>query len=190
MIQELCEDIGSLEIMYLSEQALEGMMHSFNSYVTMMIHALPSSVDTENLEGSTRRIVKMAETEMGNMQATTSAALLLLPSKFCEEELYAKVCSLSYMDDLRMLFAEDKNKSLPPDFLTVLRTELLVGCWLILIICKERSETLATRVCTINLSSVSMLSKQHRQGDFARFKQMVEARGICEPSSSSHSENG
>ncbi|KAL8465340.1 hypothetical protein ACS0TY_034729 [Phlomoides rotata] len=152
MHQELCEDIGSLEIMYLSEQALEGMLQSFNSYVTMMIHALPSSVDTENLEGSARRIVKMAETEMGNMQ----------------EELYAKVCSLSYMGDLRMLFAEDKNKSLPPDFLTVLRTDrLLVGCWLILIICKERSETLATRVCTINLSSVSMLSKQHRQGDFA-----------------------
>ncbi|KAL8492874.1 hypothetical protein ACS0TY_024174 [Phlomoides rotata] len=50
----------------------------------MMIHVLPSSVDTENLEGSARRIVKMAETEMGNMQATTSAALLLLPSKFCE----------------------------------------------------------------------------------------------------------
>ncbi|KAL8555637.1 hypothetical protein ACS0TY_003442 [Phlomoides rotata] len=58
-----------------------------------------------------------------NLKAATSAALLLLPSKFCEKELYAKVCSLSYMGDLRMLFAEDKNKSLPPDFLTVLRTE-------------------------------------------------------------------
>ncbi|KAL8508668.1 hypothetical protein ACS0TY_019060 [Phlomoides rotata] len=45
-----------------------------------------------------------------NLKAATSAALLLLPSKFCEEELYAKVCSLSYMGDLRMLFAEDKNK--------------------------------------------------------------------------------
>ncbi|KAL8521994.1 hypothetical protein ACS0TY_012231 [Phlomoides rotata] len=60
LFQELCEDIGSLEIMYLSEQALEGVLQSFNSYVTMMIHALPSSVETENLEGSTRRIVKMA----------------------------------------------------------------------------------------------------------------------------------
>ncbi|KAL8484454.1 hypothetical protein ACS0TY_026945 [Phlomoides rotata] len=62
-----------------------------------------------------------------NLKAATSAALLLLPSKFCEEELYAKVCSLSYMGDLRMLFAEDKNKSLPPDFLIVLRTELIAG---------------------------------------------------------------
>lgn len=27
-----------------------------------------------------------------------------------QEELYAKICSLSYTGDLRMLFAEDKNK--------------------------------------------------------------------------------
>ncbi|KAI3455782.1 hypothetical protein Pfo_012445 [Paulownia fortunei] len=45
-----------------------------------------------------------------NLKAATSAALLLLPSKFSEEELYAKICSLSYMGDPRMLFAEDKNK--------------------------------------------------------------------------------
>jgi len=29
---------------------------------------------------------------------------------FLQEDLYAKICSLSYMGDLRMLFAEDKNK--------------------------------------------------------------------------------
>ncbi|KAJ4702710.1 Phosphatidate cytidylyltransferase, mitochondrial [Melia azedarach] len=45
-----------------------------------------------------------------NLRAALSAALLLLPSKFTEEDLFAKVCSLSYMGDLRMLFAEDKNK--------------------------------------------------------------------------------
>lgn len=45
-----------------------------------------------------------------NMKAAASAALLLLPSKFSEEEFYAKICSLSYMGDLRMLFAEDINK--------------------------------------------------------------------------------
>ena len=27
-----------------------------------------------------------------------------------QEDLYAKVCSLSYTGDVRMLFAEDKNK--------------------------------------------------------------------------------
>ncbi|CAA0818738.1 Unknown protein [Striga hermonthica] len=45
-----------------------------------------------------------------NLKAVTSAALLIMPSNFSEEELYAKICSLSYMGDLRMLFAEDKNK--------------------------------------------------------------------------------
>ncbi|KAJ8758667.1 hypothetical protein K2173_000388 [Erythroxylum novogranatense] len=45
-----------------------------------------------------------------NLRAAFSAALLLLPSKFSEEDLYSKICSLSYMGDLRMLFAEDKNK--------------------------------------------------------------------------------
>ncbi|KAL6551687.1 hypothetical protein OROGR_007841 [Orobanche gracilis] len=45
-----------------------------------------------------------------NLKSVSSAALLLLPSDFSEEELYAKICSLSYMGDLRMLFAEDKNK--------------------------------------------------------------------------------
>lgn len=27
-----------------------------------------------------------------------------------QEDLYAKICSLSYMGDVRMLFAEDRNK--------------------------------------------------------------------------------
>lgn len=45
-----------------------------------------------------------------NLKAATAAALLLLPAEFTEEDLYAKICSLSYMGDLRMLFAEDRNK--------------------------------------------------------------------------------
>ncbi|CAA6664700.1 unnamed protein product [Spirodela intermedia] len=45
-----------------------------------------------------------------NLKAATAAALLLSEPEFTEEELYSKICSLSYMGDLRMLFAEDKNK--------------------------------------------------------------------------------
>ncbi|XP_073124169.1 uncharacterized protein [Henckelia pumila] len=52
----------------------------------------------------------IAELNSVNLKAATSAALLLLPSKFNEEELYAKICGLSYSGDIRMLFAEDKNK--------------------------------------------------------------------------------
>ncbi|KAB1227505.1 hypothetical protein CJ030_MR1G027444, partial [Morella rubra] len=39
-----------------------------------------------------------------NLRAAISASLLLLPPKFTEEDLYAKICGLSYMGDLRMLF--------------------------------------------------------------------------------------
>lgn len=31
-------------------------------------------------------------------------------SIFIQEDLYAKICSLSYTGDVRMLFAEDRNK--------------------------------------------------------------------------------
>ncbi|MCO5575888.1 hypothetical protein L7F22_029694 [Adiantum nelumboides] len=52
----------------------------------------------------------MARVNQVNLQAAASAALLLLPAEFSEEEFYVKICSLSYMGDIRMLFAEDKNK--------------------------------------------------------------------------------
>ncbi|XP_066337105.1 phosphatidate cytidylyltransferase, mitochondrial-like [Miscanthus floridulus] len=45
-----------------------------------------------------------------NLEMATSASLLLLPEEFAEYDLYAQICSLSYMGDLRMLFAEDKDK--------------------------------------------------------------------------------
>uniref|UniRef100_A0ACD6A278 Uncharacterized protein n=1 Tax=Avena sativa TaxID=4498 RepID=A0ACD6A278_AVESA len=45
-----------------------------------------------------------------NLKMATSSSLLLLPEEFTEYELYAKICSLSYMGDIRMLFAEDKDK--------------------------------------------------------------------------------
>ncbi|KAI3969746.1 hypothetical protein MKX01_037948 [Papaver californicum] len=61
------------------------------------VHILADSIDIENLNSN-------------NLRAATSTALLLLPSEFSEEDLYAKICSLSYMGDLRMFFAEDKNK--------------------------------------------------------------------------------
>ncbi|KAL8518861.1 hypothetical protein ACS0TY_009994 [Phlomoides rotata] len=97
MIQELCEDIGSLEIMYLSEQALEGVLQSFNSYVTMMIHALPSSVETENLEGSARRIVKMAETEM--QQIALLANGVLLADELLPRAAMKLLCSVNRSED-------------------------------------------------------------------------------------------
>ncbi|CAH2065013.1 unnamed protein product [Thlaspi arvense] len=61
------------------------------------VHLLVDNLDIEDVNSVNKR-------------AAVSAALLLLPSKFTEEDLYAKICSLSYMGDLRMFFAEDTNK--------------------------------------------------------------------------------
>ncbi|KAM7263427.1 hypothetical protein ACFE04_001110 [Oxalis oulophora] len=61
------------------------------------VHILVDNLDIENVNSV-------------NLRAAMSGALLLLPSKFTEEDLYAKICSLSYEGDVRMLFAEDRNK--------------------------------------------------------------------------------
>lgn len=62
----------------------------------------PVSIHTDNFD--------IANLNSVNLKAASSAALLLLPPEFTEEQLYGKICGLSYMGDLRMLFAEDKNK--------------------------------------------------------------------------------
>ncbi|CAN1239538.1 Phosphatidate cytidylyltransferase, mitochondrial [Linum grandiflorum] len=71
----------------------------FNPFVTWndKVHVLVDNLDVEKLNAV-------------NLRAAIAAALLILPSKFTEEDLYSKICSLSYMGDLRMFFAEDKNK--------------------------------------------------------------------------------
>ncbi|GER54445.1 exocyst complex component 84B [Striga asiatica] len=82
MVQELCEDIGSLDIMQLSEHALEGVLQSFGSYVSTMINAFSASFEIENLEGSGRKIVKLAETETQQIALLANALSLadeLLP---------------------------------------------------------------------------------------------------------------
>ncbi|XP_059439626.1 uncharacterized protein LOC132172194 isoform X1 [Corylus avellana] len=84
-MHDLVQDILNWERFYLSGR------------LQKPVHILVDNLDLENVNSS-------------NLRAAISAALLLLPPKFTEEDLYAKICSLSYMGDLRMLFAEDKNK--------------------------------------------------------------------------------
>ncbi|KAG6399977.1 hypothetical protein SASPL_141465 [Salvia splendens] len=110
MIQELCEDIGSLEILHLSEQALEGVLQSFNSYVSLLVNALPSSMDADNLEGSGRRIVGMAETEAQQVALLANAVFLadeLLP------RATIKLCSTITGDDPQQRDPDRKNR--PPE---------------------------------------------------------------------------
>ncbi|XP_062162406.1 uncharacterized protein LOC133869431 [Alnus glutinosa] len=84
-MHDLVQDILNWERFYLSGR------------LQKPVRILVDNLDIENVNSS-------------NLRAAISAALLLLPPKFTEEDLYAKICSLSYMGDLRMLFAEDRNK--------------------------------------------------------------------------------
>ncbi|KAK4840360.1 hypothetical protein QYF36_006862 [Acer negundo] len=84
-MHDLVQDILSWDGFYLSGR------------LQKPVHILVDNLDIENLNSV-------------NLRAAMSAALLLLPSNFTQEDLFVKVCSLSYMGDLRMLFAEDKNK--------------------------------------------------------------------------------
>ncbi|XP_059656922.1 uncharacterized protein LOC132303589 isoform X2 [Cornus florida] len=88
---------GVVRIDDLIRDILNWEMFYFSGRLQKPVHILKDNLDISNVNSV-------------NLRAATSAALLLLPSKFNEEDIYAKICSLSYMGDLRMLFAEDKNK--------------------------------------------------------------------------------
>ncbi|KAL1355149.1 hypothetical protein HN51_007196 [Arachis hypogaea] len=77
LVQELFEDVEPLEILQLDGLAYEGLLRVFNSYINLLINALPGSVETENLEGtSVHKIVKIAETEAQQIAVLANAILL------------------------------------------------------------------------------------------------------------------
>ncbi|XP_038991464.1 phosphatidate cytidylyltransferase, mitochondrial-like isoform X2 [Hibiscus syriacus] len=84
-MNDLIQDLLNWESLYLSGR------------LQKPVNMLVDNLDIENVNSV-------------NLRAAVSASLLFLPPKFTEEDLYAKICSLSYMGDLRMLFAEDRNK--------------------------------------------------------------------------------
>ncbi|XP_010255764.1 PREDICTED: exocyst complex component EXO84A [Nelumbo nucifera] len=83
MVQEFFEDVGPLLSMQLAGPTLEGLLRVFNSYVDLLISALPSSMEEEeNMEGSGNKIVRTAETEDQQIALLANASLLaeeLLP---------------------------------------------------------------------------------------------------------------
>lgn len=82
-LQDFFEDVGPLLSMQLGGPTLEGLHQVFNSYVNLLIKALPASMeDEENFEGSGNKIVRMAETEAQQIALLANASLLadeLLP---------------------------------------------------------------------------------------------------------------
>ncbi|KAJ6749881.1 hypothetical protein OIU85_000506 [Salix viminalis] len=67
----------ALESLQLDDSALGGVLQVFNSYVNLLMRALPSSSETEeSLEGSGSKIVRIAETESQQLALLANASLL------------------------------------------------------------------------------------------------------------------
>ncbi|KAJ6793329.1 exocyst complex component EXO84B-like [Iris pallida] len=83
MVQDFFEDVGPLLSMQLGGSTLNGLLKVFNSYVNLLINALPGSMEDEQiLEGSGNKLVRMADTEMQQLALLANASLLaedLLP---------------------------------------------------------------------------------------------------------------
>lgn len=82
-MQDFFEDVGPLVSLQLGGSAMDGLLKIFDSYVNLLISALPGSVDDEvNLEGLGNKIVRMAETDEQQLALLANASLLseeLLP---------------------------------------------------------------------------------------------------------------
>ncbi|XP_028776873.1 exocyst complex component EXO84B-like [Neltuma alba] len=102
MVQDFFEDVGHLLSMQLGGQALEGLFQVFNSYVNMLIKALPGSMEEEaNFGGSENKIVRMAETEAQQIALLANASLLadeLLPRAAMK---LSPLSHAAYRDDRR-----------------------------------------------------------------------------------------
>ncbi|CAK9156474.1 unnamed protein product [Ilex paraguariensis] len=111
MVQDFFEDVGPLLSMQLGGKTLEGLFQVFNSYINMLIKALPGSMEEEaNFEGSGNKIVRMAETEAQQIALLANASLLadeLLPRPAMK---LALLNPANYKDDARKRPSDRQNR--------------------------------------------------------------------------------
>ncbi|XP_076883978.1 exocyst complex component EXO84B-like [Bidens hawaiensis] len=112
MVQDFFEDVEPLLTMQLGGKMLEGLFNVFSSYVSMLIRALPGSMEEEaNYEGSGNKIVRMAETEAQQMALLANASLLadeLLPRAAMK---LTPVVQGIYKDDPRRRPSDRQNRN-------------------------------------------------------------------------------
>ncbi|KAH7661864.1 Exocyst complex subunit protein [Dioscorea alata] len=83
MVQDLLEDVSPLLSMQFAGSTLDGFFRVFDSYINLLINALPCSVEDEaNIEVSGNKMVSVAETEEQQLALLVNASVLaevLLP---------------------------------------------------------------------------------------------------------------
>ncbi|CAK9146065.1 unnamed protein product [Ilex paraguariensis] len=111
MVQDFFEDVGPLLSMQLGGKTLEGLYQVFNSYVNMLMKALPGTMEEEvNLEAPGNRNVRMAETEAQQIALLANASLLadeLLPRAAMK---LVPLNQANYEDDTRRKPSERQNR--------------------------------------------------------------------------------
>lgn len=111
MVQDFFEDVGPLLSLQLGGKTLEGLFQVFDSYVNLLIRALPSSMEEEAfLDGSGNKIVGVAETEAQQVALLANASLLaeeLLPRAAMK---LAPLNQGNYNDDIRRRPADRQNR--------------------------------------------------------------------------------
>ncbi|XP_039050350.1 exocyst complex component EXO84B-like [Hibiscus syriacus] len=110
MVQEFFEDVGPLLSMQLGGQTLEGLFQVFDSYVNMLIKALPGSIDEEmDFGGTGNKIVRMAVTE-GQQIALLANASLLADELLPRAAMKLGPSQGSYKDDHRRKTSDRQNR--------------------------------------------------------------------------------
>ncbi|CAN0880487.1 Exocyst complex component EXO84B [Linum grandiflorum] len=111
MVQDFFEDVAPLLSM-LGGQTLDAVYQVFNSYINMLIKALPGSMEEEaNFEGYVNKIVRLAETEEEQIALLANASLLadeLLPR--AAMKLYP-MSHTNYKDDRSRRHTEKPNRN-------------------------------------------------------------------------------
>lgn len=78
-------------------------------YISGRLHK-PISILHTNFDNTENRYISLEHSMELNRQSALHSALLLLPEKFTEFELYKTITNLSYSGDFRMWFGEDRSK--------------------------------------------------------------------------------
>ncbi|XP_043934002.1 phosphatidate cytidylyltransferase, mitochondrial isoform X2 [Protopterus annectens] len=84
---------------------IEDLVHWKTLYIAGRLHK-PVKILIQNENG------KLQAALVKNLKSAVTAAFLMLPESFTEEELYIQIAAISYSGDFRMIIGEDRSKIL------------------------------------------------------------------------------